>query len=81
MNAQLIIFGVRAVLDEEGNWSADNPDLERLLNIAFGKDLYPPSPAAGANSFANQARAAARRYGVKIHWSWTVKTGGKDVVY
>lgn len=50
---------VTASLRPDGKWSATLRFWEEYLNLRFDPETIPPSPAAGSNQFAGQARAAA----------------------
>ena len=76
----LLLKGMSAILNDDGSWSSDYEVLASLLNSSFGPSLYPPSPSAGINQYANQARAAALALKAELKWSEEVPDD-EDRVY
>lgn len=81
MTATIEVAGLEAVLDDNGMWTSGSKVLKDFLNNVFGTDLYPPSPSAGINPFAEQARAAGRHFETEVIWPAIAPTDDVEKVY
>lgn len=81
MKAWIVVGGVDVGLDDSGRWMSKNARLADFLNSRFGPELYPPTPSAGTNPYANQARAAAESFGVTVAWDEDVEVSTPGTVY
>lgn len=61
MKAEIVVMGVRAVL-EDGEWSSENEFLEDALNLGYPLRTAPDRP----NPYADAAGEAARAFRGKV---------------
>lgn len=80
MTAEIEAKGMKAVLGDDGVWSSGNEAFARYLNLRFGKELIPPSPAAGKNPFGRQAVRASKVLKVEVKWGES-EPGDPDAIY
>lgn len=69
MIAKLVLGADEIELSDNGIWKSRNTGLALYCNMAFDPQMIPPSPAAGTNEFAEQAREAQRVLGGRLEWA------------